>query len=64
MTAPARTLPDYATIDRHIAAALTVLRHARAVSSRLPNTEALRAEHDAESRLNGLLECREAARRR
>ena len=64
MTATARPLTDFATIDQHIAAALTVLRHARTVSSRSPNSESLRAEHDAESRLNGLLECRTAARRR
>lgn len=64
MTAPPRTLPDYATLDRSIAHALSVLRSARAASTRSRNAESMRAEQDAESRLNGLLECRHAARRR
>jgi hypothetical protein len=64
MTAPARTLPDFATLDRHIADALAVLRRARAESRRSRNSDSVRAEDDAEARLNGLLECRQAARRR
>ena len=64
MSAPTRPLPDFATLDRHIAAALAVLHLARAASSLSHDSESLRSEDDAESRLNGLLECREAARRR
>jgi hypothetical protein len=64
MTAPTRPLPDAATLDRHIVDALAALRLARAVSTRSPNARSLRAENDAESRLNGLLECRQAALRR
>ncbi len=60
MTAPPRTLPDFSTLDRHIADALVVLRFARAASTRSRNSETIRAEEDAESRLNGLLECRHA----
>ena len=60
MTAPPRTLPDFSTLDRHIADALVVLRLARAASTRSRNFETIRAEEDAESRLNGLLECRHA----
>jgi hypothetical protein len=64
MTAPPRTLPDFSTLDRHIADALVVLRLARAASTRSRNFETIRAEEDAESRLNGLLECRHATQRR
>jgi hypothetical protein len=64
MTAPSRTLPDYATLDRHIAEALRVLRLARAASTRSRNGESLRAEEHAESHLNGLLEYRHAAQHR
>jgi hypothetical protein len=64
MTAPTRHLPDFATLDRHIADALAGLRLARAASSRSRNSESIRAEDDAESRLNGLLECRQRAQRR
>jgi hypothetical protein len=61
MTAPPRTLPDFPTLDRSIADALVVLRLARASITRSRNSETIRAEADAESRLNGLLECRHAA---
>ena len=64
MTAPPRTLPDFGTLDRYIADALVVLRLARAASTRSRNSETIRAEEDAESRLNGLLECRFATQRR
>jgi hypothetical protein len=64
MTAPARTLPDFPTLDRSITAALVALRRARASSTRSPDADAVRAEEDAEFRLNGLLECRLAAQRR
>jgi hypothetical protein len=64
MTAPTRALADFATLDRHIADALVSLRLARAASSRSRNSESIRAEEDAEARLNGLLECRNAAKRR
>lgn len=64
MTAPARTLPDYATLDQRITDALGRLRSARAASTRSRDSESMRAERDAESRLNGLLECRLAAQRR
>ncbi|MGY1700485.1 hypothetical protein [Geodermatophilus sp. SYSU D00766] len=61
MTAP--TLPDLSTLDRSITAALAALRHARASTIRYGDADAVRAERDAESRLNGLLECRLAAQR-
>jgi hypothetical protein len=64
MTAPTRPLPDLATLDRHITDALAVLRVARAASRRSPNAVSILAEDDAESRLNGLLEFRQAALRR
>jgi|tagenome__1003787_1003787.scaffolds.fasta_scaffold17501022_1 hypothetical protein len=64
MTAPVRTLPDPATLDRHITDALAVLRLARAASTRSRNAATIRAEEEAESELNGLLECRQVARRR
>jgi hypothetical protein len=64
MTAPTRTLPDFATLDQHIADALLDLRIARAASGRSRNSDSVRAEDDAEARLNGLLECRQAAQRR
>jgi hypothetical protein len=64
MTAPTRPLPDFATLDRHITHALAFLRLARAASCRSRNSESIRAEDDAEARLNGLLECRQAAQRR
>jgi hypothetical protein len=64
MIAPPRALPDYDTIDRHIADALGLLRIARAVSARSRNSESIRDEEVAESRLNGLLERRHAARLR
>jgi hypothetical protein len=63
MTAPPRTLPDYSTLDRHIADALVVLRLARAASTRSRNAASIRAEEEAESELNGLLESRQAAGR-
>ena len=63
MTAPTRPLPDAAALDRQIVDALAALRLARAVSNRAPSARALRAEDDAESRLNGLLEHRQAALR-
>jgi hypothetical protein len=62
MTAPARTLPDLASLDRRIAEALAALRVARAASTRSRNAASLRAEELAESQLNGLLEDRQAAR--
>jgi len=64
MTAPPRTLLDYATLDRRITDALGRLRSARAANTRSRSLESLRAETDAESQLNGLLECRHAAQRR
>jgi hypothetical protein len=64
MTAPTRIPPDFATLDRHITDALAALRLARAASCRSRNSDSVRAEDDAEARLNGLLECRQAARRR
>jgi hypothetical protein len=64
MTAPPRALPDFPTLDRSIAAALVALRLARASSARSASADAVRAEEDAESRLNGLLDCRLAAQRR
>jgi len=64
MTAPPRTLPDFSTLDRHIADALVVLLLARATSTRSRNSGTIRAEVDAESRLNGLLDCRYATQRR
>ena len=64
MTAPTRTIPDFATLDRRISEALGTLRLARAASARGRNSDSLRAEADAESRLNGLLECRHVAQRR
>ncbi|SMO77523.1 hypothetical protein SAMN06273567_10481 [Geodermatophilus aquaeductus] len=64
MTAPSRTLPDFPTLDRSISAALAALRLARAVSTRSRDDDSARAAEDAESRLNGLLECRLAAQRR
>jgi hypothetical protein len=64
MTAPLRALPDYVTLDRLIADALSGLRNARAASARSKNSESIRDEEDAESRLNGLLECRLAAQLR
>jgi hypothetical protein len=64
MTAPVRPRPDFAALDRHIADALGVLRLARAASTRGGNSDTIRAEEDAESRLNGLLECRHVAQRR
>jgi hypothetical protein len=64
MTAPTRPLPDRATLDRHIVDALAVLRLARAASRRSRNAASILAEDDAESRLNGLLELRQASLRR
>ena len=64
MTTPIRTLPDFATLDRRIADALGALRLARVASARYRNSDSVRAEQDAESRLNGLLECRHVARLR
>lgn len=64
MTAPARILPDFAALDRHIADALAELRLACAAITRSRNPESIRAEEHAESQLNGLLECRHAAQRR
>jgi hypothetical protein len=64
MTAPPRALPDYVTLDRHIADALGRLRLARAANARSRNSESIREEENAESRLNGLLECRHAAQTR
>jgi hypothetical protein len=64
MTAPPRPLPDAAALDGHIVDALAALRLARAVSNRSPNARALRAQDDAESRLNGRLEDRQATLRR
>jgi hypothetical protein len=61
MTAPAGTVPDLAALDRHIGEALAVLRRARAATSRSRNLDTIRIEEDAESRLNGLLERRQAA---
>ena len=63
MTAPAQTLRDFATLDRHIAEALAALRLARAASIRSRNADSTRAEDNAELRLNGLLERRLAAQR-
>jgi hypothetical protein len=62
MTAPVRTAPDLAALDRHIAEALAGLRVARAATTRSRNTETIRVEEDAESLLNGLLEFRYANR--
>jgi hypothetical protein len=64
MTAPPRALPDSVTLDRHITDALDLLRTARAATARSRNSESVRDEADAESRLNGLLECRHAAQLR
>jgi hypothetical protein len=64
MTAPTRPLKDFATLDRHIADALALLRLARVACCRSRSSESIRAEDDAEARLNGLLECRQAAQRR
>ena len=64
MTAPPRALPDYVSLDRHIADALGLLRIARAASARSRNSESIRDEENAESHLNGLLECRHAAQLR
>jgi hypothetical protein len=64
MTAPAGIVPDLAALDRHIAEALAVLRLARAATRRSRNLDTIRIEENAESRLNGLLERRQAAHRR
>jgi hypothetical protein len=64
MTAPTRSLPDLDTLDGHIADALDALRRARAATCRSRNAATILAEDDAESRLNGLLEFRQAALRR
>jgi hypothetical protein len=62
MTAPARTVPDLAAVDRHIAEALAGLRLARAATTRSRNTDTTRVEENTESHLNGLLEWRYAHR--
>jgi hypothetical protein len=64
MTASPRSLSDVAVLDQHITDALVVLRLARAARTRSTNATSLRAEADAESSLNGLLECRHLAQRR
>jgi hypothetical protein len=61
MTAPPRSLTDFATLDQHITDALVALRLARAARTRSRNADSVRAENDAESRLNGLLERRHLA---
>jgi hypothetical protein len=61
MTAPPRSLVDFATLDQHIADSLVALRLARAARTRSRNARSLRAEDDAEAHLNGLLERRHLA---
>jgi hypothetical protein len=61
MTAPPRSLTDLVTLDEHITDALVDLRLARRARTRSTNSESIRAEDDAESRLNGLLERRHLA---
>jgi hypothetical protein len=58
MTAPSPSLTDFATLDLEITDALGVLRVARVALARSKNPQSIRAESDAESRLNELLECR------
>jgi len=58
MTAPSRSLTGFATLDQQITDALGVLRVARAARARSKNPDSIRAEDDAESRLNELLERR------
>jgi hypothetical protein len=64
MTAPPRTPTDHVVLDRCIAEALGQLRTARAAIVHSRNSTSIRAEAEAESRLNALLECRYAARPR
>jgi hypothetical protein len=59
MTAPPRSLSDFATLDQGITDALFLLRRARAARTRSRNSESIRAENDAESHLNALLEWRQ-----
>jgi hypothetical protein len=61
MTAPPRSLTDLATLDEHITDALDLLRHARRARTRSTNSRSIRAEDDAETLLNGLLERRHLA---
>jgi hypothetical protein len=61
MTAPPRTLTDLATLDAHITDALDLLRLARSARTRSANSRSIRAEDDAETLLNGLLERRHLA---
>jgi hypothetical protein len=58
MTAPSRSLTDFATLDQQITEALGALRVARVARARSKNSTSIRAEDDAESRPNELLECR------
>ena len=62
MTAPAPHLPDLAVLDRRLTEALATLRRARIATKRSRNAVSIRAEEEAESRLNGLLEQRQATR--
>jgi hypothetical protein len=61
MTAPSRSLTDLATLDEHITDALGRLRLARKARTRSTNSRCIRAEDDAESRLNSRLERRHLA---
>jgi hypothetical protein len=62
MTAPSPSRTDLITLDQQITDALGGLRTARAARARSRNSDSIRAEDDAEARLNDLLECRHLGR--